>query len=191
MLIGYARVSTDDQNLALQKDALTQAGCARILTDQQSGVKAERPGLKAALDYARAGDVLIVWRLDRLSRSLKELIELVTQLEVRGIGLKSLHEAVDTSSSTGKLTFHLFGALAEFERNLIRERTQAGLQAARARGHKGGRPKALDVEKRALAVQLYAEKAHTVDQICRMMGISKPTLYAYVDAHRSERDSTE
>ena len=190
MLIGYARVSTDDQKLALQKDALTQAGCARILEDQQSGAKAERPGLKAALDYARAGDILVVWRLDRLSRSLKELIELVTQLEARGIGLKSLHEAVDTSSSTGKLTFHLFGALAEFERNLIRERTQAGLQAARARGRKGGRPKALTAEKRALAIQLYAEKTHTVNQICRMMGISKPTLYTYIDAHNSERDLT-
>lgn len=182
MLIGYARVSTDDQNLALQKDALTQAGCERILTDQQSGVKAARPGLQAALDYARAGDTLVVWRLDRLGRSLKDLIELVTDLEARRIGLQSLHESLDTTSSAGKLIFHLFGALAEFERNLIRERTQAGLQAARVRGRKGGRPKALDTEKRALAIQLYQEKTRTVKQICQLMGISKPTLYKYIEA---------
>jgi DNA invertase Pin-like site-specific DNA recombinase len=189
MLIGYARVSTDDQNLDLQKDALTQAGCERILADQQSGVKAERQGLQAALAYARTGDTLVVWRLDRLSRSLKDLIELVTQLEAQGIGLKSLHETLDTSSSSGKLIFHLFGALAEFERNLIRERTQAGLQAARARGRKGGRPKALDAEKRALAIQLYEEKTRTVKQVCQMMGISKPTLYKYIEATRGNMNS--
>lgn len=189
MLIGYARVSTDDQNLDLQKDALTRSGCERILVDQQSGVKAERPGLKAALDYARKGDTLVVWRLDRLSRSLKDLIEIVTQLEARGIGLKSLHEALDTSSSSGKLVFHIFGALAEFERNLIRERTQAGLLAARVRGRRGGRPKALEANKRVLAVQLYEEKKHTVKQICQMMGISKPTLYKYVDAHKDNLNS--
>jgi DNA invertase Pin-like site-specific DNA recombinase len=185
MLIGYARVSTDDQNLDLQKDALTQAGCEKILEDRQSGAKAERPGLKSALAYARAGDTLVVWRLDRLSRSLKDLIEMVTHLESRGIGLKSLQESLDTSSSSGKLIFRIFGALAEFERNLIRERTQAGLQAARARGRRGGRPKALDADKRALAVQLYEGKQHTVKQICQMMGISKPTLYKYIDAHRT------
>lgn len=184
MLIGYARVSTDEQNLDLQKDALQQAGCERILADQQSGVKAERQGLKAALAYARPGDTLVVWRLDRLSRSLKDLIELVTHLEAQGIGLKSLQEALDTSSSSGKLIFHLFGALAEFERNLIRERTQAGLRAARARGRKGGRPKALDAEKSALAIQLYEEKTRTVKQICQLMGISKPTLYKYIAAAR-------
>ena len=158
MWMGYARVSTDDQNLDLQKDALTRAGCQRILADHQSGAKAERPGLRAALDYARDGDTLVVWRLDRLSRSLKNLIEMVTQLKSRGIGLKSLQESLDTSSSSGKLIFHIFGALAEFERNLIRERTQAGLQAARARGRKGGRPTTLDADKRALTIQLYDEK---------------------------------
>ena len=130
MLIGYARVSSDDQNLNLQKDALTRAGCERILEDRQSGAKTDRPGLRDALDYARDGDTLTVWRLDRLSRSLKDLIDLVSQLEARGIGLKSLHESIDTTSSSGKLIFHVFGALAEFERNLIRERTQAGLPAA-------------------------------------------------------------
>jgi DNA invertase Pin-like site-specific DNA recombinase len=184
MLIGYARVSTDDQNLNLQKDALSKVGCTRILEDRASGAKAERPGLKAALDYARQGDVLVVWRLDRLSRSLKDLIEMVILFESKGIGLKSLQESIDTSSSSGKLIFHIFGALAEFERNLIRERTHAGLHAARARGRKGGRPRSLDPDKRVLAVRLYDEKAHTVDQICKMMGISKPTLYKYIEAER-------
>ncbi len=182
MLIGYARVSTDDQNLNLQKDALGEAGCEQIFEDQVSGAKAERPGLQQALRYARAGDTIVVWRLDRLSRSLKDLIEMVTFLESKGIGLKSLQEAIDTSSSSGKLIFHIFGALAEFERNLIRERTRAGLQAARARGCKGGRPKALNKNKQAVAVKLYDEKQHTVDQICEMMGISKPTLYKYIEA---------
>jgi len=140
MLIGYARVSTDDQNLDLQKDALKNAGCDKIYEDQISGAKADRPGLTTVLEYAREGDVIVIWRLDRLSRSLKDLIEMVTLLDSKGIGLKSIHESIDTSSSTGKLVFHIFGALAEFERNLIRERTQAGLQAARARGRKGGRP---------------------------------------------------
>lgn len=135
--------------------------------------------LKAALDYARQGDVLVVWRLDRLSRSLKDLIEMVTLFEAKSIGLKSLQESMDTSSSSGKLIFHIFGALAEFERNLIRERTHAGLRAARARGRKGGRPRSLDFDKRTLAVKLYDEKGHTVDQICKMMGISKSTLYKY------------
>ena len=186
MLIGYARVSTDDQNLDLQKDALTQAGCEKIVEDRQSGAKADRPGLRLALEIVRKGDTLVVWRLDRLSRSLKDLIEMVNELETRGIGLKSLHESLDTSSSSGKLIFHIFGALAEFERNLIRERTQAGLQAARARGRKGGRPKALTADKQALAVQLYHDRKHTVKQICQMMGISKPTLYKYIDAHGAE-----
>ena len=182
MLIGYARVSTDDQNLHLQKDALLQAGCERIYEDHLSGAKANRPGLHKALSHLREGDVLVVWRLDRLSRSLKELIEIVSRLESESVGLRSLHESLDTSSSTGKLIFHIFGALAEFERNLIRERTQAGLNAARARGRKGGRPKTLNADQQALAVQLYHQKQHTVQQICDMMGISKPTLYKYIKA---------
>lgn len=185
MLIGYARVSTDDQNLDLQRDALNQAGCDQIFEDQLSGAKAERPGLHEALRYARSGDTLVVWRLDRLSRSLKDLIEMVILLESDGVGLKSLQEAIDTTSSSGRLIFHIFGALAEFERNLIRERTQAGLQAARARGRKGGRPKALNTDKQALAVKLYDEKKHTVGQICQIMGISKPTLYKYIEAARA------
>lgn len=180
MLIGYARVSTDDQNLNLQRDALNQVGCECIYEDKISGAKADRLGLHEATGYARHGDTLVVWRLDRLSRSLKDLIDMVALLESRGIGLKSLHEAIDTLSSSGKLIFHIFGALAEFERNLIRERTQAGLNAARARGRTGGRPRSLSKDKQALAIKLYDEKTYTIKQICTMMGISKPTLYAYL-----------
>ena len=155
MLIGYARVSTGDQSLTLQIDALEEAGCERVFQDQVSGIVNTRPNLNQALNFARPGDTLVVWRLDRLSRSLRDLIETVTLLESRGVQLKSLHESIDTASSSGKLIFHLFGALAEFERNLIKERTLAGLQAARARGRKGGRPPSLDAEKRKLAVKLY------------------------------------
>jgi DNA invertase Pin-like site-specific DNA recombinase len=189
MLIGYARVSSDDQNLDLQRDALAQAGCERILEDRKSGARTDREGLTAALEFAREGDTLVVWRLDRLGRSLKHLIEIVTELDNRNVGLKSLQESLDTSSNSGKLIFHIFGALAEFERNLIRERTQAGLRAARARGRKGGRPKSLNAEKQALAVELYQRKEHTIEQICEMMGISKPTLYKYVEAGTSATTS--
>ena len=181
MRIGYARVSTDDQNLDLQRDALRKSGCKRIYEDRISGAKAARPELQTALEAARPGDVLVVWRLDRLGRSLRDLIDLIGTLESKRIGLKSLQESVDTTSSGGKLIFHMFGALAEFERNLIRERTQAGLTAARARGWKGGRPKALNATKRRLAIKLYNQREHPIDEICRMMGISKPTLYKYVE----------
>ncbi len=147
-----------------------------------SGVVNTRPNLNQALKFARSGDTLVVWRLDRLSRSLRDLIETVTVLESRGVQLNSLHESIDTASSSGKLIFHLFGALAEFERNLIKERTLAGLQAARARGRKGGRPPSLNSEKQKLAAKLYSEKNHSVNHICQIMGISKPTLYKYVRA---------
>jgi DNA invertase Pin-like site-specific DNA recombinase len=180
VLIGYARISTDDQNLALQHDALTVAGCEKIYEDKISGALAERPGLALALEVARAGDTLVVWRLDRLGRSLKDLIVLAERLEQRKVGLKSLKEALDTTSSGGRLIFHMFASLAEFERDLIRERTQAGLSAARARGRLGGRPKLLTPEKRRLAVQLYRAKEHSIAEICRLMGISKPTLYSYL-----------
>lgn len=186
MLIGYARVSTDDQNLNLQYDALNQCGCERVFEDQLSGAKSDRPGLLKAIEYARPGDTLVVWRLDRLSRSLKDLIEMVSKLDSLDVGLKSIHESIDTSSSSGKLIFHIFGALAEFERNLIRERTQAGLKAARARGRKGGRPNVLDKNQQALAARLYAEKAHTVMEICELIGISKPTLYKYLKAAKTK-----
>lgn len=180
MLIGYARVSTDDQNLDLQRDALKNVGCQKFFEDQMTGSKIQRPGLDAALEFAREGDTFVVWRLDRLSRSLKDLIEMVALLDSKKIGLRSLHESIDTSSSSGKLIFHIFGALAEFERNLIRERTHAGLQAARARGRKGGRPKKLSPEKENLALQLYNEKSRSIKQICELVGISKPTLYKYL-----------
>jgi DNA invertase Pin-like site-specific DNA recombinase len=180
VLIGYARISTDDQNLALQHDALTAAGCEKIYEDRISGARAERPGLTLAMEVARAGDTLIVWRLDRLGRSLKDLITLAERLEQRKVGLRSLKEALDTTSSGGRLIFHMFASLAEFERDLIRERTQAGLTAARARGRLGGRPKLLTPEKRKLAVQLYRAKEHSIAEICRLMGISKPTLYSYL-----------
>lgn len=180
MLVGYARVSTHDQNLTLQTDALEQAGCRKIFEDRVSGARSDRAGLKAALEFVRKGDTLLVWRLDRLGRSLKELIEIISGLEKRGIGFKSLQESIDTTTSGGRLIFHVFGALAEFERNLIRERTRAGLEAARARGRKGGRPRILDKKRVELAYRLYDEKEHTIKEICQILGISKPTLYTYL-----------
>jgi len=180
MLIGYARVSTDDQNLDLQRDALQAAGCERIFEDMVSGAKADRTGMTELLTGLRAGDTVVIWRLDRLGRSLKNLLALVEHLEVTQVGLRSLQENIDTTSSGGRLVFHIFGALAEFERNLIRERTRAGMAAARARGRMGGRPKRLNPAKRALALRLHQEEKHTIKEICQMMGISKSTLYNYL-----------
>ena len=182
MLIGYARVSTHDQNLDLQRDALAAAGCERLYEDRLSGAASARPGLEKLREVLRAGDTLVVWRLDRLGRSLKDLIAWVAWLEERRVGLRSLTESIDTTTPSGRLTFHIFGALAEFERTLIRDRTQAGLAAARARGRKGGRRPILNADKRALAVRLYEERQTPISRICAMMGISKPTLYAYVRA---------
>ena len=180
MLIGYARVSKILQNADLQHDSLAQAGCEKIFTDKISGTVADRPALTKVKEILRRGDTLVVWRLDRLGRSLKDLIEWMNYLESEGIALKSLQESIDTSTATGKLVFHIFASMAEFERNLIQERTMAGLTAARSRGSKGGRPKKMSDEKRKLTVRLYKEKQHSVDEICQMMGISKPTLYSYV-----------
>jgi DNA invertase Pin-like site-specific DNA recombinase len=180
MLIGYARVSTQEQTLNLQQDALTKAGCNKIFTDTASGAKAERKGLEEALNYVRKGDTLVVWRLDRLGRSLPHLIATMTHLEERGIGFKSLTENIDTTTSGGKLIFHIFGALAEFERNLIRERTQAGLAAARARGRIGGRPKALTPQQRRIAQSLYDDPKNSIAEICRTLKISKVTLYRHI-----------
>jgi DNA invertase Pin-like site-specific DNA recombinase len=183
MLIGYARVSTQDQTLNLQKDALKKIGCNKIFTDTASGAKAERNGLEEALEYVREGDTLVVWRLDRLGRSLKHLIETISQLDTRKIGFKSLTENIDTTTSGGKLIFHIFGALAEFERSLIRERTQAGLLAARVRGRLGGRPKAkaLNTPKKVdMAQRLYNDKNNTIDEICKTLNISRATLYRYI-----------
>lgn len=181
MLVGYARVSTDDQDLSLQRDALTAAKCERLFSDTMSGAKTERPGLAEALDFCRQGDTLVVWRLDRLGRSLTNLIELLNLLAERGIGFRSLSEQIDTTTSGGKLIFHIFGALAEFERELIRERTQAGLAAARSRGRQGGRPKKLDSERKIkMAQSLYQDGAHSIDDICKMLGISRATLYRVI-----------
>jgi DNA invertase Pin-like site-specific DNA recombinase len=181
-LIGYARVSTQDQHLHLQQDALKSAGCIKIFTDTMSGATTERKGLDEALAYLRDGDTLVVWRLDRLGRSLKHLIETVTTLQEKGIGLKSLTEHIDTGTSGGKLIFHIFGALAEFERNLIRERTTAGLLAARARGKQGGRPKSQlsDEKKLQLAKQMYEDKKIPVANIYKGLGIPRSTFYKYV-----------
>lgn len=187
MLIGYARVSTHDQHLDLQEDALKRAGCEKVFVDRLSSTIAERLGLAKVKELLRKGDTLIVWRLDRLGRSLKDLIEWVTYLAQEGVGFRSLQEAIDTTSPSGKLTSHIFAALAEFECNLIKERTQAGLAAARARGRRGGRPKALNKDKRQLAVTLYNQKKLPVKKICEMMGISKPTLYDYVRSSQAAR----
>ena len=181
MLIGYARVSTQDQTLHLQQDALEKADCSKIFTDTISGAKTERVGLEQALAYVRPGDTLVVWRLDRLGRSLKHLIEIITALHDRGIGFKSITENIDTTTSGGKLVFHIFGALAEFERDIIRERTQAGLQAARARGKRGGRPKVLKDKKVAMAQALYNDKNNSIAEICKTLNISRSTLYRYIE----------
>ena len=181
MLVGYARVSTAEQSLHLQRDALKKAGCTRIFTDVASGAKSQRPGLGKALEFVRRGDTLIVWKLDRLGRSLAHLIESVHALHARRVGFRSLQESLDTTTSGGRLVFHVFGALAEFERDIIRERTNAGLAAARARGRKGGRPRVLDEEKTALARTLH--KAGTsIAVICATLGISRSSLYRYLGA---------
>ena len=177
MLIGYARVSTYDQTLNLQLDALQKSGCEKIFTDTASSSQAERKGLEDAVAFARAGDTIVVWRLDRLGRSLKHLIETITRLAERQIGFKSLTEHIDTTTSGGKLIFHVFGALAEFERDIIKERTQAGLLAARARGRVGGRPRLLTPQKRAIAQALYADPTKSIKDICQTLRISKRTLY--------------
>jgi DNA invertase Pin-like site-specific DNA recombinase len=185
MLVGYARVSTQDQNPALQRDALEAAGCDKIFEEKASGAQRDRPQLMAALDYMREGDALIVWKLDRLARSLKQLIETVELLEERRIGFRSLTEAIDTTTSGGKLVFHIFAALAEFERGIIRERTTAGLAAARARGRVGGRPPALTASDLTQAKALLADPEITVKQIAARMGVSVSTLYKHLPAARS------
>ena len=187
MLVGYARVSTQDQSLDLQQDALAKAGCERIFTDVVSGAQTERIGLQEALSFMRGGDTLVVWRLDRLGRSLKHLIENVNRLGDQGIGFRSLQESIDTTTSGGKLIFHMFGALAEFERDVIRERTQAGLLAARARGRQGGRPRALEGKKLALARSMYEDLNQSPKDICDALGISRSTLYRNVSKKPGEK----
>src|SRR5437588_5627336 len=182
MLIGYARVSTQDQTLDLQKDALEKIGCTKIFADVISGAKAERKGLQEALEYVREGDTLVVWRLDRLGRSLKHLIETITKLNNRKVGFQSMTEHIDTTTSGGKLFFHIFGALAEFERDIIRDRTKAGLASARSRGRLGGRPSVMDAKKLKMARSLYADAKTQVVEICEGLGISRATFYRHIVA---------
>jgi len=188
MYVGYARVSTQDQNPDLQKDALQEVKCEEIFWESGSGSKSDRPGLRRALDYMREGDVLVVWKLDRLGRSLKDLIGIVNSLEERGIGFKSLRESIDTTTSSGMLVFHIFGALAEFEREVIRERTQAGLAASRVRGRKGGRPSVMDERKKRAAVAMLKDPDNTVGEVAKSLGISPATLYRHVGAMKPDRD---
>ena len=180
MQIGYARISTADQDLTLQRDGLEKAGCERLFEDKITGAGTIRPGLMEALEFARKGDVLVVWRLDRLGRSLKDLLDLIQQLEEREIGLKSLNEALDTTTPGGKFIFAIFGAIAEFERSLIRERTVAGLIAARARGRKGGRPRSLSKKDYAAAKAMLADPVITVAEVAERLGTSPATLYRYL-----------
>jgi DNA invertase Pin-like site-specific DNA recombinase len=186
MLIGYARVSTQDQTPALQLDALKAAGCERIFVEKASGAQRDRPELKAALDYARenAGDAIVVWKLDRLARSLSQLIETADLLEQRGIGFKSLTEALDTTSAGGRLVFHVFGAMAEFERSIIRERTQAGLAAARARGRTGGRPPSLSTKDVALAKAMLSDPDITMTDVAKRLNVAPSTLYRHMPGGR-------
>ncbi|AGI10509.1 recombinase family protein (plasmid) [Xanthomonas citri pv. citri] len=184
MLVGYARVSTQDQNPALQLDALTAADCEKVFTEKASGAQRDRPELAAALSYMRAGDSLVVWKLDRLARSLPQLIETVATLEDQGIGFRSLTEVIDTTTAGGKLIFHIFGALAEFERSVIRERTRAGLKAARDRGRKGGRPPALSAADLTAAKALLRDPAITVDEVANRLKVSTATLYRHLPGGR-------
>lgn len=185
MLVGYARVSTADQTPALQLDALKAANCERIFVEKASGAQRDRPELAAALAFLRPGDTLVVWKLDRLARSIKQLIETVDDMETIGIGFRSLTEAIDTTTPSGKLVFHIFGALAEFERSIIRERTRAGLDAAASRGRKGGRPSALSNADLAAAKALLRDPEITVEEVAQRMNVSPATLYRYLPGGRS------
>lgn len=184
MKVGYCRISTHDQHLAMQQDALRKAGCEEIYSDIASGAKSERPGLEQAISFLREGDTLVVWQLDRLGRSIQNLIQTVQSLNNRQIGFQSLRENIDTTTSGGKLVFHIFGALAEFERELIRERTNAGLKAARARGRLGGRPPLLDNRQIDRLVELYDEGRSSVNEICKIFGISRPSFYNYLNKRK-------
>ncbi|EOV1094027.1 recombinase family protein [Vibrio fluvialis] len=187
-LIGYARVSTDDQNLHLQRDALERAGCQVIYEDKASGKNTERPELEGCLKALRSGDTLVVWRLDRLGRSLGDLVKLVTTLEEKGIGFESLQEKIETTSASGKLVFHVFAALAEFERNLISERTRAGLKAARARGRLGGRkPKLKQKDIREIKA-LLKDPNIPVSDIAKRFGVSRTTIYNRVGVVKPDHE---
>ena len=185
MLVGYSRVSTQDQRPELQLDALKAAGCERVYTEKASGAQRERPELRAALDFMREGDTLVVWKLDRLARSIKQLIETIEGLAARKVGFRSLTEAIDTTTSGGRLIFHIFAALAEFERSVIRERTRAGLEAARARGRKGGRPRSLDEADLAAARAMLRDPNITVEEVAKRLNVGPATLYRHLPGGRS------
>ena len=191
MLIGYARVSTRDQKPHLQLDALREAGCERIFEETASGARRDRPELTAALEFMRSGDSLVVWKLDRLARSTRQLLETVEALERRGIGLKILTQNMDTTSAGGRLIFTVFSAIAEFEREVIRERTRAGLDAARARGRKGGRPRALSDKDLKEARALLTDPEITVADVARRLGVGPSTLYRYLPAARQSAQGIE
>ena len=178
--VGYVRVSKREQNPELQRRELLTAGCERIFEERVSSREERRPELEAAFDYCREGDVLVVWRLDRLGRSIEELIELVNGLQGRGVGFRSLRESLDTTSPGGRLVFHVFASIAEFERDVIRERTMAGLEAARARGRKGGRRPTMDEKKIALAARLMSDREVPIAEVCGAVGVSRSTLYRYL-----------
>ena len=180
MKIGYARVSTEDQNLDLQNDALKEAKCDHIFEEKISGKIKERPALDEALNFMRKGDTLVVWKLDRLGRSLKHLIEIINRLMDNGMYFMSLQEKIDTTSTSGKLIFHIFAALAEFEREIISERTKAGLKAARARGRFGGRPKKLNEEQTQMVKKMWKDHTIPIDEICRTFDISRTAMYRYL-----------
>ena len=184
MFVGYARVSTQDQNADLQTRALSAAGCKRTFTEKASGAQRERPQLAAAIEFMREGDTLVVWKLDRLARSLKQLIETVEGLDARGIRFRSLTENIDTETADGRLVYHLFGALAEFERSIIRERSLAGLAAARAKGRVGGRPRALNDNDLAAARALLSDPGITVGEVARRLDVSPATLYRHFPGGR-------
>jgi DNA invertase Pin-like site-specific DNA recombinase len=181
VIVGYARVSTLDQNEALQTDALDKAGCERVFIDHASGAKAHRPELDRLLDMIRDGDTLIVWKLDRLGRSVQNLVDLMNLLQSRGVGFRSLTENMDTTTPGGVLIFNVFAAMAQFERDLIRERTNAGLQAARARGHVGGRPSKLTDKQRTRIRELYQSRTLTVQEIADQYHVSRKTVYSNIE----------
>ncbi|MGA8053756.1 MAG: recombinase family protein [Burkholderiales bacterium] len=191
MLISYARVSTRDQKPHLQLDALREAGCERIFEETASGARRDRPELTAALEFMRSGDSLVVWKLDRLARSTRQLLETVEALERRSIGLKILTQNMDTTSAGGRLIFTVFSAIAEFEREVIRERTRAGLDAARARGRKGGRPRALSDKDLKEARALLTDPEITVADVARRLGVGPSTLYRYLPAARQSAQGIE
>ena len=188
MKVGYVRVSKKDQNPELQRRELEAAGCERIFEERISSRKADRPQLRAAIDYCREGDALVVWKLDRFGRSLKELIKLVNGLNERGVEFVSLRESLDTMTPGGKLVFHVFGSVAEFERDVIRERTMAGLEAARARGRKGGRKPVMDRKKIALASKLMKDRDVPIPEVCEAVGVSKATLYRHLNPDGTPRE---